>query len=98
MDGPISHYIGASWCKDVRSGCSYVSCRAHRGTPRLHIDKELLRDWWQDFAHLMRDPGIAANAAASSKAWSVCEGTCYRADATSRPRPRFAAIPMSHGC
>jgi hypothetical protein len=29
---------------------------------RLHIDKQLLRDWREDFAHLMREQGIAANA------------------------------------
>jgi hypothetical protein len=30
--------------------------------PRLHIDKAMLRDWRQDFARMMRDQGIAANA------------------------------------
>ena len=29
---------------------------------RLHIDKALLREWRQDFARMMRDQGIAANA------------------------------------
>jgi hypothetical protein len=29
---------------------------------RLHIDKALLREWRQDFAQMMRDQGIAANA------------------------------------
>ncbi|MGC1387872.1 MAG: relaxase/mobilization nuclease domain-containing protein [Steroidobacteraceae bacterium] len=29
---------------------------------RLHINKQLLRDWREDFAQLMRDQGIAANA------------------------------------
>jgi hypothetical protein len=29
---------------------------------RLHIDKSMLREWRQDFARLMRDQGIAANA------------------------------------
>jgi hypothetical protein len=29
---------------------------------RLHIDKQLLRDWREDFAQLMREQGIAANA------------------------------------
>jgi hypothetical protein len=29
---------------------------------RLHIDKQLLRVWREDFARLMRDQGIAANA------------------------------------
>ena len=30
--------------------------------PRLHIDKATLREWRQDFARMMRDQGIAANA------------------------------------
>jgi MobA/VirD2-like, nuclease domain len=29
---------------------------------RLHIDKEMLRHWREDFAELMREQGIAANA------------------------------------
>lgn len=29
---------------------------------RMHIDKALLREWRQDFARMMRDQGIAANA------------------------------------
>jgi Relaxase/Mobilisation nuclease domain len=29
---------------------------------RLHIDKQLLRDWREDFAQLMREQGIATNA------------------------------------
>ena len=29
---------------------------------RLHIDKDLLRHWREDFARLMREQGIAANA------------------------------------
>src|SRR5208283_479888 len=29
---------------------------------RLHIDKQLLRDWREDFARMMREQGIAANA------------------------------------
>ena len=29
---------------------------------RLHIDKEMLRQWREDFARLMREQGIAANA------------------------------------
>jgi hypothetical protein len=29
---------------------------------RLHIDKEMLRDWREDFARMMREQGIAANA------------------------------------
>lgn len=30
--------------------------------PRLHIDKAMLREWRQDFARMMRDQDIAANA------------------------------------
>ena len=30
--------------------------------PRLHIDKAMLREWRQEFARMMRDQGIAANA------------------------------------
>lgn len=30
--------------------------------PRLHIDKAMLREWRGDFARMMRDQGIAANA------------------------------------
>jgi hypothetical protein len=29
---------------------------------RLHIDKEMLREWREDFARLMREQGVAANA------------------------------------
>lgn len=29
---------------------------------RLHIDKEMLREWREDFARMMREQGIAANA------------------------------------
>jgi hypothetical protein len=29
---------------------------------RLHINKEMLREWREDFARMMRDQGIAANA------------------------------------
>lgn len=31
---------------------------------RLHIDKAMLREWREDFARMMRDQGIAANATA----------------------------------
>ena len=30
--------------------------------PRLHINKAMLREWRQDFARMLRDQGIAANA------------------------------------
>jgi hypothetical protein len=29
---------------------------------RLHIDKEMLREWREDFARMMREQGVAANA------------------------------------
>src|ERR1700741_4090766 len=32
---------------------------------RLHIDKTMLRSWREDFARLMREQGIAANATPS---------------------------------
>ena len=39
-----------------------VKAEREDGRGRLHIDKEMLRDWRQDFARMMRDQGIAANA------------------------------------
>jgi MobA/VirD2-like, nuclease domain len=53
-----------------------MALHAHQGHPhvhivvkaegldasRLHIDKAMLREWRQDFARMMRDQGIAANA------------------------------------
>lgn len=33
---------------------------------RLHIDKAMLREWREDFARLMREQGIAANATSRS--------------------------------
>jgi Relaxase/Mobilisation nuclease domain len=33
---------------------------------RLRIDKAMLREWRQDFAQMMRDQGIAANATSRS--------------------------------
>jgi hypothetical protein len=29
---------------------------------RLHVDKEMLREWREDFARMMREQGVAANA------------------------------------
>jgi Relaxase/Mobilisation nuclease domain len=40
-----------------------VKCENEFGR-RLHIDKPLLREWREDFARMMRDQGIAANATA----------------------------------
>jgi len=38
-----------------------VKAESDRGL-RLHIDKAMLREWREDFAQLMREQGIAANA------------------------------------
>jgi Relaxase/Mobilisation nuclease domain len=38
-----------------------VKAEGHDGR-RLHIDKATLREWREDFAHLMRAQGVAANA------------------------------------
>ena len=42
----------------------HLVVKAERETEpgRLHIDKAMLREWRQDFAHAMREQGIAANA------------------------------------
>lgn len=49
---------------------------------RLHIDKAMLRTWREDFAQLMRDQGIAANATPrvvrGRNKWRVLDGI-YRA-------------------
>jgi hypothetical protein len=52
---------------------------------RLHIDKAMLREWREDFARLMREQGIAANA--TSRA---ARGQTKRAerDATFRAKAR----------
>jgi hypothetical protein len=39
-----------------------VKAEREDGRGRLHIDKAMLRKWRQDFARMMRDQGIAANA------------------------------------
>ena len=39
-----------------------VKAERESGRGRLHIDKAMLREWRQDFARLMRQQGIAANA------------------------------------
>jgi Relaxase/Mobilisation nuclease domain len=38
-----------------------VKAEGHDGR-RLHIDKAMLREWRQDFARMMREQGVAANA------------------------------------
>lgn len=39
-----------------------VKAERENGDGRLHIDKAMLREWRQDFAQMMREEGIAANA------------------------------------
>jgi hypothetical protein len=39
-----------------------VKAEREDGRERLHIDKAMLREWRQDFARMMREQGIAANA------------------------------------
>jgi hypothetical protein len=39
-----------------------VKAEAEDGRRRLHIDKATLREWREDFARMMREQGIAANA------------------------------------
>ena len=39
-----------------------VKAEREDGKGRLHINKTMLREWRQDFAQMMRDQGIAANA------------------------------------
>jgi hypothetical protein len=39
-----------------------VKAEREDGKGRLHINKAMLREWREDFARLMRDQGIAANA------------------------------------
>lgn len=49
---------------------------------RLHIDKAMLREWRQDFARMMRDQGIAANAtarAARGRSKGTARDASYRA-------------------
>ena len=43
-----------------------VKAERENGRGRLHIDKAMLREWRQDFAQMMREQGIAANATARS--------------------------------
>ena len=51
--------------------------------PRLHIDKATLRAWRQDFARMMRDHGIAANATPRA-----VRGHCKGAERDCRYRTR----------
>jgi hypothetical protein len=57
---------------------------------RLHIDKAMLREWRHDFARMMRDQGIAANAtprAVRGRSKGTERGGRYR---TKRPRDLYA--------
>jgi hypothetical protein len=61
------------------------------GGRRLHIDKAMLREWRQDFARMMREQGIAANATPRS-----VRGQIKRAarDDIYRPKGRRASYAM----
>lgn len=54
---------------------------------RLHIDKAMLREWREDFARLMREQGIAANATSRATRGQTKRGerdAAYRAKARRR--------------
>jgi MobA/VirD2-like, nuclease domain len=65
---------------------------------RLHIDKAMLRSWREDFAQLMREQGIAANATprvARGRNAGRTPGAIYRAQrrgASTQVRDRVTAI------
>ena len=61
------------------------------GGRRLHIDKAMLREWRQDFARMMREQGIAANATPRS-----VRGQTKRAarDDIYRPKGRRTSYAM----
>src|SRR5438309_3539777 len=54
-----------------------VKAEGHDGR-RLHIDKAMLREWRQDFAQLMREQGIAANATPRSARGQTKRGARMR--------------------
>jgi MobA/VirD2-like, nuclease domain len=59
---------------------------------RLHIDKAMLREWREDFARLMREQGIAANAtsrAARGQTKRAERDAAYRAKARRRSSYAF---------
>ena len=59
---------------------------------RLHIDKAMLREWREDFARLMREQGIAANAtsrAARGQTKRTERDAAYRAKARRRSSYAF---------
>jgi hypothetical protein len=67
---------------------------------RLHINKAMLREWRRDFAQMMRDQGIAANAtsrAARGQTKKAFRDAAYRArqrDGSSAVRERVDSIPQ----
>lgn len=59
---------------------------------RLHIDKAMLREWREDFARLMREQGIAANATSrATRGQTKCaeRNAAYRAKARRRSSYAF---------
>ena len=59
-----------------------VKAEREDGRGRLHIDKAMLREWRQDFARMMRDQGIAANASSRvvrGQSKRAVPDTAYRA-------------------
>jgi hypothetical protein len=68
-----------------------VKAESEDGRRRLHIDKAMLREWRQDFARMMRDQGIAANATSR-----VVRGQSKRAvrDAAYRAKGRQSSTAL----
>src|SRR6202034_4273484 len=68
-----------------------VKAESEDGSRRLHIDKAMLREWRQDFARMMRDQGIAANATSR-----VVRGQSKRAvrDAAYRAKGRQSSYAL----
>jgi hypothetical protein len=52
-----------------------VKAEREDGEGRLHIDKAMLREWRQDFARMIREQGIAANATPRSVRGQTKRGT-----------------------
>jgi hypothetical protein len=65
---------------------------------RLHIDKEMLREWREDFARMMREQGIAANGTprvSRGRSKGATKDPIYRAQrrgASTRLRDRVASV------
>jgi hypothetical protein len=58
---------------------------------RLHIDKAMLREWRQDFARMMRDQGVAANATPRAARGQTKRGSL---DAFYRTRRRASSYAL----